>query len=51
MKNSSGLEKGRVIKLTGISFSWFIVILGALLLLSSNAYNQNVWRILQTYYQ
>jgi len=40
MKNSGGLEKGHVVKLIGISFPWAVVILGALLLFSSNAYNQ-----------
>ena len=40
MKSSSGLEKGHVIKLIGIFFPWIVVILGAMLLFSANAYNQ-----------
>ena len=40
MKSSNGLGKGHVIKLIGIFFPWIVVILGAMLLFSANAYNQ-----------
>jgi MFS family permease len=40
MKSNSGLEKGHEIISIGKFFPWIIVILGAMLLFSSNAYNQ-----------
>jgi MFS family permease len=40
MKSSSGLEKGHKIISIGNFFPWIVVILGAMLLFSSNAYNQ-----------
>ena len=40
MKSSSGLEKGHETKSIGMFFPWIVVILGAMLLFSANAYNQ-----------